>query len=449
MIGLLSGYLACSAAISKMSDIISPNKWPFFYGWMILLVGAIGVLATSPGQTIGVSAFTDHLLDALKLSRDQLSLSYMGGTMLSALMLTKAGIFFDRFGAMRTAVLASVGLGLALIYLSQADHVSGFFGGGAFVTMACILAGFIFIRFFGQGVLTLASRTMVVKWFDAKRGLAIGVLSMVTAFGFSIAPKIFDQLISAHGWSKAWIVIGGCCGLVFPIIAYIFYKKGPESYGLLPDGISKDKEVEPKKSRFPVYKDYNLSEARRSFSLWIFAGLPALYGMVITGVTFHIVSIFGENGLSKEVAIDVFQPIAFAAVSCTLVASLVSDYVRLKYLAYIFSVAGILAMYSLTALGDDIFYWLMIACFGICSGIHPLIITLFLPRFFGKKYLGAITGQAMMIVVFASSLGPIIFSQSLSLTGDYNLASYICAGLFLFFLIGTIFTTNPQLKHKP
>ena len=289
----------------------------------------------------------------------------------------------------------------------------------------------------------------MVKWFDAKRGLAIGLLSMVTAFGFSIAPKIFDLLIEAFGWSEAWIVIGGFCGLVFPILAYFFYKKGPEFYNLLPDGFIEGHEVEQKISRFPVYKDYNLSEARRTFSLWIFAGLPALYGMVITGVTFHIVSIFGESGLSKDMAIDVFQPIAFVAVSCTLVASLVSDYIELKYLAYIFCMAGILAMYSLTALDIDICYWTMIVAFGICSGVHPLIITLFLPRFFGKKYLGAITGQAMMIVVFASSLGPIIFSQSLSLTDNYNLAAYFCGALFIFFLIATIYTTNPQLRHRP
>ena len=416
---------------------------------MILLVGAIGVLATSPGQTIGVSAFTDHLLEALKLSRDQLSLSYMGGTMLSAMMLTKAGVFFDRFGAMSTAVLASIGLGIALLYLSQADHISGFFGGGAYLTMACLFLGFIFIRFFGQGVLTLASRTMVVKWFDARRGLAIGILSMVTAFGFSIAPKVFDHLISTYDWSGAWMRIGGFCLFVFPTLAFFFYKKGPEYYNLLPDGLTKDKDVEQKKSKFPIYKDYNLSEARRTFSLWIFAGLPALYGMVITGVTFHVVSIFGESNLSKDMAIDVFQPIAFVAVSCTLVASLVSDYIRLKYLAYIFSLAGIMAMYSLTALGDNIHYWMMIVSFGICSGVHPLIITLFLPRFYGKKYLGAITGQAMMIVVFASSLGPIIFSQSLSLTGDYDFAGYICAALFFFFLVAAIFTINPQLQYTP
>ena len=186
-------------------SIISPQYWPFFYGWIILFVGSLGLLMSAPGQTIGVSAFTDPLLEALALSRDQLSIAYMCGTMLSAVMLTRAGIFFDRFGAIRTALIASIGLGLALLFLSQSDKLSQIFGGGTMITMLLIFFGFIFIRFFGQGVLTLASRTMVVKWFDARRGLAVGILSMITAYGFSMAPVVFNELIEWKGWSMAWM----------------------------------------------------------------------------------------------------------------------------------------------------------------------------------------------------------------------------------------------------
>ena len=125
--------------MSKLFNIIIPQKSLFFYGWVVLIVGALGLLMSSPGQTIGVSAFTDHLLEALTMSRDQLSFAYMGGTMLSAVMLTKAGVFFDRYGAVRTALLASIGLGIALLYLSQIDKVSSYFGGSAVTTIVAIL----------------------------------------------------------------------------------------------------------------------------------------------------------------------------------------------------------------------------------------------------------------------------------------------------------------------
>jgi len=424
---------------------IDPKRWPFFYGWIVLLAGSLGLLMSAPGQTIGVSAFTDPLLDALSLSRDQLSIAYMGGTMLSAVMLTKAGIFFDRFGAIRTAFIASVGLGVALLYMSQTDAISQYLGGGRIVTMGLILVGFVFMRFFGQGVLTLASRTMIVKWFDARRGLAVGVLSVITAYGFSMAPVVFNSLIEWQGWSMAWITIAGVSIFIFPIVIFLFYKKDPHVYGLLPDGFS-DKKLENKKEvRFPIKKEYTLQEARSTLSLWVYAGLAALYGLVITGFSFNIVSVFAMRGLSKEVAFEIFQPIALVAIVITACTSWLSDYIKLKYIALVFGIGGLIAMYSTVTLGQGtVQYWLLVIAYGTCSGIHPLILTLFLPRFYGKNHLGAITGQAMTLVVFSSAIGPILFSQSLTVTNSYNGAAYLCGLVFLGLLIAAFFTHNPQ-----
>ena len=53
---------------------------PFFYGWVVMIAGTIGVLCSAPGQTVGVSVFTDHLMAATGLTRVQLSLTYLVGT---------------------------------------------------------------------------------------------------------------------------------------------------------------------------------------------------------------------------------------------------------------------------------------------------------------------------------------------------------------------------------
>ena len=68
------------------------KKFPFFYGWIIVAASAFGMIFSVPGQTIGVSVFTDYLIEALGLSRDQLSLAYMIGTLSSASILSFSGI---------------------------------------------------------------------------------------------------------------------------------------------------------------------------------------------------------------------------------------------------------------------------------------------------------------------------------------------------------------------
>ena len=429
----------------KLSDrIVSPKRWPFFYGWVVLVFGTIGLLMSAPGQTIGVSAFTDSLIGALGLSRDELSLAYMGGTMLSAVLLTKAGQFFDRFGAMRTALIASIGLGLALVYMSQIGRLSGALGGTSVVTMSMILVGFIFMRFFGQGVLTLCSRTMVVKWFDVRRGLAVGVLGVFASYGFSIAPVFFDSLITKFDWSGAWIVLAGLVGVVFPIIVLLFFKDKPEVYGLLPDGFSASKEKQ-KVTRFPVYKEFELPQVRRMFSFWLLCGYPALFGLFTTGFTFHVVSIFGEEQIARDVAIHIFQPIALVSIVSTIVCSLLSDYIKIKYLAFYLSITSVIALIGISHLqAEGIYYWLMILGYGGATGGHSIFLSIFLPRYYGRQHLGAITGQAMTLIVFASAIGPILFSLSLSIFDQYHMAVYICGLGYLMLLIGTCFVYNPQ-----
>lgn len=56
-----------------------PSKFPFFYGWVILAAGTIGILMSIPGQTMGVSVFIESLLSDMQINRNNLSLAYQIG----------------------------------------------------------------------------------------------------------------------------------------------------------------------------------------------------------------------------------------------------------------------------------------------------------------------------------------------------------------------------------
>ena len=90
---------------------IKPSKFPFFYGWVILFAGTVGILMSAPGQTMGVSVFTDYLIDAIDISRNNLSLAYMIGTVASSFILVWAGKMYDKYGARVVGVVISVCLG--------------------------------------------------------------------------------------------------------------------------------------------------------------------------------------------------------------------------------------------------------------------------------------------------------------------------------------------------
>ena len=108
---------------------------------MIWFVSTLGFLASIPGQTMGMAVFTDPLIEVLGLTRTELSLAYLAGTMTSSFFLTEAGRWYDRFGGRVMVTLSSVMLASVLLYISFIDVALGTLGGGTVVAFVMIFFG--------------------------------------------------------------------------------------------------------------------------------------------------------------------------------------------------------------------------------------------------------------------------------------------------------------------
>ena len=116
------------------------KRLPFFYGYVMIPVAMLLQIATSPGQTFAVSAFTPYLRESLELSDSQLSLAYMIGTLLAALPLMLVGPLSDRYG-LRGISLIAIGMLSAACYF--AAKVTNFYS---------LLAAFFFTSFSGSRI---------------------------------------------------------------------------------------------------------------------------------------------------------------------------------------------------------------------------------------------------------------------------------------------------------
>ena len=427
-----------------------PGRWPFYYGWMILLWSALGILMSVPGQTIGVSVFTDSLLEVLGVSRDQLSLAYMMGTIASSLVLSWAGKMYDRFGARPVSLIATVGLALVLVFLSQVDVVLFDFlkTSSKTVIILVMFSAFMLLRFFGQGVLTMSSRNMMAQWFDKRRGFASGFSNVVVSLAFSSSPVVLYYLVERFTWKGAWLVLAIIVGLIFPIIVLVFFRNKPEDSGLTPDGDYTPSEKR-RNNLFPVIKQFDLADARRNYAFWVFSLMLAMQALYITAFTFHVISIFENAGYDEQTAIRIFQPAAVIAVAITFLSSSVSDYIQLKYLLYLKGIGACIGILGMIFLGQwEIAYYLIILGNGIFGGLFSVLVTVTWPRYYGRDHLGAISGQAMMLMVFASALGPILFSSSLTHLGSYNPGAWVCLSLFAVLTIGAFWANNPQIRLR-
>lgn len=426
-------------------SFVDPKKSPIYYGYFVLIIGTIGVYASIPGQTVGVSVFTDPLKDALGLSRNQFSNAYMIGTLVSSFFVSRAGVLFDRYGARYVAFFATLILACALLLCSVSVQISEGVQqllniNSWTVPFGLITVLFFLMRFSGQGVLTMASRNMVMMWFDKNRGKVNSISSIAISLGFSSSPILLNRLIEDNGWEVSWRLLAMSL-FIFSFLVLQLYRNKPEDFDLLLDGESKteDETVTNEKEL-----NLTLKEAIKTRAFWIFGLILAFNSFLITGFTFHVVSIFSSQGYTKDQAISIFLPISVIAILVSLIGNVLSDYINHKIYLYIMLASAILASVGLIYLSSQIGVYVLICGLGFLGGLFAVVHAVTWPRFFGRDHLGAITGKVMSFLVIASALAPSLFSYCFTKLGSYSYIGYLNLIFLLFLVIGSYKVKKPQ-----
>lgn len=405
----------------------SPKRTPFFYGWVIVAASTIGVAASIPGQTMGVSVFTDSLIEATGLSRLSLANAYLFGTLASGLLLPFGGGALDRLGARRTALLAAFGLAGTLIYLSNVPSLGA---GNPWLMMPLMILGFFTLRFSGQGMLTMVSRTMLGRWFDRRRGLAAGISGLFVSFAFGGAPLLFSLWIEHSGWQGAWREMALVVAVLVGTLILLLFRNDPESCGLEMDGGAEDEDdAKPTEER-----SYTRGEAIRTPAFWSITAALTAQSLIVTAITFHITDIGAAVGLDHSETVELFLPVAVVSTGVGLLGGWLGDRLPVKALLVAMMVGQATAIFCIPRL--DVLYWPAIAGMGLSGGLFSPIATIAYPRFFGRVHLGAIVGVEMMCLVIGSAVGPSLLAFSNAQFGGYtpvlNVALVIPAAAALF-----------------
>ena len=429
------------SSIFQANFPFSPLRFPFFYGWCIVIFTTLGMIASIPGQTMGVGVYTDFLIQNSHLNRMQISMAYMTGTILSSLLLPLAGRYYDLVGGRIMIVFAGIGMGISLLLFAESltiiHLVHTLLPNISILTSELLVITLIFLllRQFGQGIMAMVSRNTLAKWFERRRGMVSGISGIFVAFSFSGAPLFMNIIIEDYGYSGSMILMAIIFGFGMAFIGWLFFRDKPEDCGLLMDG---DKITSLDTTNLFPEPETTLKEALRTYNFWIFCLGLCSAAVIVTGLTFHISSIGALAGLSRMESYGLFLPISVISVISHFFAGWASDRMPLKYLLMIL-LAG-LAVGSLGILNLESFWFrfMLIIGFGVQGGIWGCLTIVAWPRFYGRKHLGAISGAFMGAQVFASAIGPPIFGLSEGLNGDYSSAAWISVALNLLLLLGTV-----------
>ncbi|MCY9372981.1 MFS transporter [Bacillus haynesii] len=387
-------------------------RFPFYYGWAIVLISALAVFFSGPGQTYSNSIFIDEYIQHFGWSRSEVSGIYSAATLCAGILMMFVGRFVDKLGQRKMMVVVGLVLGAACFFNSFA------------VNIWMVAAGFFLIRLFGQGSMTLLPNTLVPQWFIKKRGRAMSFMAVGSFASAALFPVLNAWMIEKWNWQFTWQVWGFLLVFFFVPLAFFCVRNQPEDIGLLPDGEKGDGEANQNISIRPSQPisevDWTLKEATKTASFWyvlICVGIPAL---VNTGITFHLLSILGENNLSSQVAATVLSLMAIIGFPITMVSGFILEKIKSNLLlAFIFMMEMILLLLLLMTKSIETAI-LFGVVWGMASGLERITLNIIWPNYFGRRHIGSINGVAMAVMVAGSAFGPLPLGMGYDMFQSYT-----------------------------
>ena len=403
------------------------ERSPVFYGWVVLGVATLGMVMTTPGQTLGVSVFLDPILADLGAERGTVSLLYTLGTLAGAVALPFVGRALDRWGPRVLVVAVSAGLALACVWMASVRDLTG------------LAIGFVLIRGLGQGALGLVSLHAITIWFVRRRGLAIGLTGVGMAAATAFFPLLIEGLVSAWGWRTAYAALGGLVALTILPLGALFFRRDPERYGVTPDARRPLPPPPPGREEVTVSAD----QARRTLAFWYLAASIATISALSTGLVFHHFDLMSVRGMDRLAAAGVFVPLAFVAAGANFGAGLLLDRVAPRFMvcAMLLAMAASLVAATLVQ-GPSL--WLYGGLLGLTQGTMGAVSGTVFAAYFGRRAIGGIKGTAQTLSVGGAAAGPVLLAWGQSAAASYVPVLLIAALWPLGLAVGALFVRRPK-----
>ena len=401
-----------------------------FYGWVMLPLATLLMVATSPGQTFGVAYFNVHFLEEFQLSKTGLSSIYLVATLLASFCIPFVGHFADKFG-LRRAVLCAV-TAMAIICASCSLI------GGVFTMFLAFLA----LRVTGPGTMTLLATNTLAAWFDRRLGKVSSYAQLAMACSWAVVPMLFVWMIEQFGWRGAYLAIGGIYAcLLLPLIGML-YRQSPADVGQLPDGIRHGND--PSTSGVSTAYQFSAREAMRHHSYWILVAATMLWALVGTGLIFHLTSVFEAVGTSAKESTRAVTGMAIVMGVMQLIGGILADRFATRWvlLASVSLMTASCVVFANAASYESVFAAFMI--FGSSQGLMTIVANTAWARFYGRTHLGKIRGLSLTAAVAGSAIGPVIMGVSADYLGGFGPSFCLFAAALGVVTIAAYWATPPE-----
>ena len=324
-----------------------------------------------------------------------------------------AGVLIDRIGA-RWVILAGAGfVGASLVLMGRISKLWHYEALCIVEVLGYVLAG------------PIANQVLVARWFNKRRGRAMGYAYLGLGLGGVTAPLLVNSLIGRYGWRPAIEAVGLMIVAVLMPVGIWITRSDPAEMGLAADGGETGKAEEaPAQSR---RAQFGVREAVGSANFWLILLGSTLAIGAIGAVIQHFILFLKDQGYSATAAAQFLTGLQVASLGGRVLVGYMADrFSKVKTMAlFYFLIGASILLLSLARQPGPV--WAFAALFGFSMGADYMLIPLVTAECFGTASLGRI----LALIIAGYSLGqwgaPVIAGKIFDARHSYEPAWKILA----------------------
>lgn len=412
-------------------------KGKVFYGWVIV-ASCLIIAAVMLGVRHSFGVFFKPLVSEFELSR--LATSSINSLLMvfSAVFAFVGGWALDKFGPKRVVLVMGVCIGLSLLLTSFTTSLWQLF-----IVYSFLLA-------IGTGAAVPVLMSLVSRWFNKKRGLALGISTSGIALGTIIAAPLAAFLIAAFSWRIAYIILGIIAAMIIIALSRPLIRN-PGEIGALPDGAKPGAglAVANAKGNSSRPNVLSLSQALKTRNFWFIFATWLFFAVPLNLMLTHFVPYATDAGISTMEAATLLSIVGGVSAASRAFNGLISDFIGRKIPAVISTLLQAVAMLWLVWSHEPWTFYVFAVLFGFCwGGFGVLSITVAVDTF-GVLNLGAIMGALDIGFALGSAIGPALGGYAFDTTGSYTAAFIVSAILMVLTAILVVLVKKEVNNDNP
>ncbi len=410
-----------------------------FYGWWIVAAGVVLCMFGYGGWFYSFGTLFNPISNEFGWSRATTSIAFSLSRLEGGLEGLVTGPLVDKYGPRFWVRVGFTMAAIGFILMYFIDNLWMF-----------ILTYSLLLSLGMNAGLYTPLQTAVAKWFNEKRGIALGFLTTGAAVGGSLLVPFTAWMITEYNWRTAVVVLGVMALVLGWGMSFILKPKGPEAYGLLMDGKKLEPGTQPAKAGTKGSADYGLTlkEELKTPAFWLMVVAFTCAHTAVSAIVVHEIPFIEDMGISKIEAGVALGTMTLMSAPGRLFGGWLADKWSIKYLYIIASIAQAGSLYIFANVINMPGVWLFVVAYGLSYGLRIPLEPALRGYCFGHKAFGAIMGYMNAFAVFGSFAGPYFAGWIFDKFGSYEWAFLTFAAMMVVAAIIVIFIKSPLEQRE-